>query len=108
VLTTAALRLLDDTQLAAVVAHERAHQAGRHHLLVALAALPTAAFGWMPACRHAREEVARLAELAADDIATARSPRLAVAGALLALGSAPPPLRHWAPAAPQPPPGSGG
>lgn len=89
VLTTAALRLLDDTQLAAVVAHERAHQAGRHHLLVALAALPAAAFGWMPAFRSARDEVARLAELAADDSATARSPRLAVAGALLALGSAP-------------------
>lgn len=91
VLTTAALRLLDDAQLAAVLAHERAHQAGRHHLLVALAALPAAAFGWMPAFRHARDEVARLAELAADDIATARSARLAVAGALLALGSAPAP-----------------
>jgi Zn-dependent protease with chaperone function len=89
VLTTAALRLLDDTQLAAVVAHERAHQAGRHHLLVALAALPAAAFGRVPAFRYARDEVARLAELAADDAATARSPRLAVAEALLALGSAP-------------------
>jgi Zn-dependent protease with chaperone function len=89
VVTTAALRLLDDTQLAAVVAHERAHQAGRHHLLVALAALPAAAFGRVPAFRHARDEVARLAELAADDAAAARSPRLAVAGALLALGSAP-------------------
>lgn len=89
VLTTAALRLLDDAQLAAVVAHERAHQAGRHHLLVALAALPAVAFGRVPAFRHARDEVTRLAELAADDAATARSPRLAVAGALLALGSAP-------------------
>jgi Zn-dependent protease with chaperone function len=88
VLTTAALRLLDDAQLAAVLAHERAHQAGRHHLLVALAGLPAAAFGWVPAFRHAGDEVARLAELAADDAATARSPRLAVAGALLALGSA--------------------
>jgi Zn-dependent protease with chaperone function len=89
VVTTGALRLLDDTQLAAVVAHERAHQAGRHHLLVALAALPAAAFGRVPAFRRAQDEVARLAELAADDVATARSPRLAVAEALLALGSAP-------------------
>jgi bla regulator protein blaR1 len=62
---------------------------GRHHLLVALAAVPGAAFGCVPAFRRARDEVARLAELAADDVATARSPRLAVAGALLALGSAP-------------------
>ena len=92
VLTTAALRLLDDTQLAAVLAHERAHQAGRHHLLVSLAAVPAAAFPWAPAFRHARDEVARLAELAADDVAAARSPRLAVAEALLTLGAAPAPL----------------
>ena len=55
VLTTAALRLLDDTQLTAVLAHERAHQSGRHHLLVSLAAIPAAAFPWVPAFRHARE-----------------------------------------------------
>jgi beta-lactamase regulating signal transducer with metallopeptidase domain len=89
VLTTAALRLLDDTQLAAVLAHERAHQAGRHHLLVALAALPAIAFPLVPAFAYGRDEVAKLAELAADDIAAARSPRLTVAEALLALGSAP-------------------
>jgi Peptidase family M48 len=88
VLTTAALRLLDETQLAAVLAHERAHQAGRHHLLVSLASVPAAAFPRIPAFRHARDEVARLAELAADDAAAARSPRLAVAEALLTLGSA--------------------
>jgi Zn-dependent protease with chaperone function len=88
VLTTAALRLLDDAQLAAVLAHERAHQAGRHHLLVSLAAVPAAAFPGVPAFRYARDEVARLAELAADDVAAARSPRLAVAEALLTLGEA--------------------
>jgi hypothetical protein len=43
----------------------------------------------VPAFRHARSEVARLAELAADDVAAARSPRLAVAEALLTLGAAP-------------------
>ena len=58
VLTTGALRLLDNVQLAAVVAHERAHQAGRHHLLVSLAAVPAAAFGRVAAFRHARDEVA--------------------------------------------------
>ena len=88
VLTTAALRLLDDAQLAAVLAHERAHQAGRHHLIVWLAAVPAAAFPGVPAFRFARDEVARLAELAADDVAAARSPRLAVAEALLTLGEA--------------------
>ncbi len=89
VVTTAALRALDEAQLAAVLAHERAHQAGRHHLLVALASVPAAAFPRVPGFRMARDEVARLAELAADDAAAARSPRLAVAEALLTLGTAP-------------------
>jgi len=96
VLTTAALRLLDEPQLAAVLAHERAHQAGRHHLLVSLAAVPAAAFPWVPAFRHTRDEVARLAELAADDAAARRSPRLAVAEALLTLGSVAGPAAAWA------------
>ena len=89
VLTTGALRVLDDTQLTGVLAHERAHQSGRHHLLVALAAVPAAAFPRVPAFRHARDQAARLAELAADDVAATRSPRLAVAEALLTLGTAP-------------------
>jgi Zn-dependent protease with chaperone function len=89
VVTTAALRALDEAQLAAVLAHERAHQAGRHHLLVSLGAAFAAAFPWMPAFRIVRDEVARLAELAADDAAAACSPRLAVAEALLTLGAAP-------------------
>ena len=89
VVTTGALRVLDEAQLAAVLAHERAHQAGRHHLLVSLGAVPAAAFPWVPAFRTVRDEVARLAELAADDVAAACSPRLAVAEALLTLGAAP-------------------
>lgn len=87
VLTTAAVRALDERQLTAVLAHEKAHQSGRHHLLVALAAAPAAAFPGVPGFRHARDQVARLAELAADDAAAAASPRLAVAEALLALGA---------------------
>jgi Zn-dependent protease with chaperone function len=89
VLTTAALSALDDDQVAAVLAHERAHQVGRHHLLVSAAASLRAAFPRVQAFSRAREQVARLTELAADDVAAARSPRLAVAGALLALGSPP-------------------
>jgi len=37
VLTTAAAAALDEVQLAAVLAHEGAHQRGHHHLLVSLA-----------------------------------------------------------------------
>jgi len=90
VLTTGAIDALDHVQLAAVLAHERAHQRGRHHLLVSLAGALAAAFPRIPAFRQAHEQVARLAELLADDAATAACPRLAVAGALLALGAAAP------------------
>ena len=48
VLTSAAVEALDDTQLAAVLAHERAHQRGRHHLLVSLAGSLAAAFPRVP------------------------------------------------------------
>jgi len=89
VLTSGALSVLDDAQVSAVLAHERAHQAGRHHLLVAAATALAVAFPGVPAFCRARDEVARLAELAADDVAAARSPRLVVANALLTLGAAP-------------------
>jgi Zn-dependent protease with chaperone function len=87
VLTSAALAALDDAQLAAVLAHERAHQRGRHHLLVALAGSLAAAFPRIPALRRGHEQVARLVELLADDAAAAASHRLDVAAALLALAA---------------------
>jgi beta-lactamase regulating signal transducer with metallopeptidase domain len=87
VLTTGAVAALDGAQLAAVLAHERAHQRGRHHLLVALARSLAAAFPRVPAFRLAHEQVARLAELLADDAAAAAAPRLTIAEALLALAA---------------------
>jgi Zn-dependent protease with chaperone function len=87
VVTTGAMDALDDGQLRAVLAHERAHLRGRHHLLVTFAAALCAAFPRVPAFRIASEEVARLAELRADDAASAAAHRLAVAGALLSLGA---------------------
>lgn len=91
VLTTAALGALDDVQLAAVLAHERAHQRGHHHLLVALAGSLAAAFPRIRAFQQGHEQVARLVELLADDAAAAASPRLKVAEALLNL-AAPAPI----------------
>jgi bla regulator protein blaR1 len=87
VLTTAALGALDDAGLAAVLAHERAHQRGHHHLLVALAGSLAAAFPRIRAFRQGHEQVARLVELLADDAAAAASPRLKVAEALLNLAA---------------------
>jgi len=87
VVTTGAIGALDAGQLRAVLAHERAHLHGRHHLLVTLAGALSAAFPRVPAFRIAAEQVARLAELRADDAASAAAHRLAVAGALLSLGA---------------------
>jgi hypothetical protein len=87
VVTTAAVAALDDSQLTAVLAHERAHQRGRHHLLVSLAGSLAAAFPRVPAFGRAHEQVARLTELLADDAAARVSHRLTVAEALLALGA---------------------
>ena len=87
VVTTAAIEALDDTQLTAVLAHERAHQRGRHHLLVLIAGSLAAAFPRVRALRYGQQEVTRLAELLADDMAARTAPRLAVAEALLALSA---------------------
>ncbi|MCK9872340.1 M56 family metallopeptidase [Nocardiopsis dassonvillei] len=85
VLTSAALAALDEAGLEAVLAHERAHLSGRHHLLVALTRGVERAFPFVRAFALARSETARLVELAADDAATLATDRLTVAGALLAL-----------------------
>lgn len=90
VVTTAALRALDGDRLAAVLAHERAHLRQRHHLLRATTQGLAEALPRVPALAVARDQVARLAELAADDAAAKRSGRLTVAAALLALAEAMP------------------
>ena len=90
VLTTGAIGALGDAQLRAVLAHERAHLRGRHHLLVNLAGALYAAFPRVPAFRKAHEQVILLAELAADDAASAASHRLAIAEALLSMSGAVP------------------
>jgi len=90
VVTTGAIGALDEGQLRAVLAHERAHLRGRHHLLVNLAGALYAAFPRVPAFRKAHEQVILLAELAADDAASTASHRLAIAEALLSMSGAAP------------------
>lgn len=97
VFTRAALDVLDEAQVAAVMAHERAHLTGHHHQLLAFT---TALARILPRSRLFTEgatSVARLAEMAADDAAARRHGRETVVGALLALcapgPSAPSPLR---------------
>jgi beta-lactamase regulating signal transducer with metallopeptidase domain len=87
VLTSAAIEALDDAQLTAVLAHERAHQRGHHHLLVLVAGSLAAAFPRVPAFRHGHERVTHLVELLADDEAAKTTSRLKTAEALLALSA---------------------
>jgi Zn-dependent protease with chaperone function len=93
ILTTAAVQALDPGQLDAVLAHERAHLAGRHHRLLALARIGRAVLPFLPLMRDAERQVARLVELHADDAATrVRDPRLlATALVVLATGAGPEP-----------------
>jgi Zn-dependent protease with chaperone function len=87
VLTTGALAVLDPPQLLAVLAHEHAHLAGRHHLLVTLGKATRAGFPAVPLFTRGAEEVARLAEMRADDVAARRSGRDTLLQALVAMGT---------------------
>ena len=87
VLTSGALAVLDPRQLTAVLAHERAHLAGRHHLLIVLTRGLAAAFPGVPLFTRGPAEVARLAEMCADDTAARLSSRPTLVTALLAMGT---------------------
>jgi beta-lactamase regulating signal transducer with metallopeptidase domain len=87
VLTSGALEVLDPQQLAAVLAHERAHLAGRHHLLLAATRSLAAVAPAVPLFARGAGEVARLAEMRADDVAARRGGRRPLIAALLAMGA---------------------
>lgn len=99
VLTSAALAVLDGQELSAVLAHERAHLRGRHHLVLAVADALARAVPFLPVFGWARAEQARLLEMLADDDAARGGGRLAVARALVRLAEAPTPARAPVPAA---------
>ncbi|WP_205324192.1 M56 family metallopeptidase [Glycomyces sp. YM15] len=86
--TSGALALLDRPELDAVLAHERAHLAGRHHLLVALAQTGKRAFGPLPLFARLPERIGHLVELAADDAAVRSASRATLARSLLSVATA--------------------
>jgi F0F1-type ATP synthase membrane subunit c/vacuolar-type H+-ATPase subunit K len=90
VLTSGALAVLDPAQLTAVLAHERAHLAGRHHLVTSLTRGLAASFPGVPLFTRGPAEVARLAEMCADDAATRHIDRRTLVAALLAMGTGTP------------------
>ncbi|QES07588.1 M56 family peptidase [Streptomyces venezuelae] len=87
VVSSGAVDTLTPAQLAAALAHERAHISGRHHLLVAATEAFAAVFARLPLARHGGAAVPLLLEMAADDRALRRCTRDALATALYALAS---------------------
>ena len=85
VISVGAMEVLNDEELSAVMDHERAHANGRHDIallpFVSLASL----LGWVPYVRRARGSVEALLEMAADDFASRRCSRHALASALVTM-----------------------
>ena len=88
IVSTGALGILSDEELAAVVAHERGHLRHHDHLVTAIAGALHLAFPRVPLLRDARHEIEILAEMAADDHARRDHSTDALASALLALAAA--------------------
>jgi Zn-dependent protease with chaperone function len=91
VVTTAARRALSRRQLWAALDHERAHLAGRHHLLLVLARAAGRAVPWLALFTRAAPALASLLEMRADDAAAHRHGRRTVAAAIAAMSRRPTP-----------------
>ncbi|MEV6166452.1 M56 family metallopeptidase [Streptomyces sp. NPDC052052] len=85
VVTTAALARLKGRQLDAVLAHEQGHAKARHDWLLHCSGALATGFPQVPVFAAFRDEMHRLVELAADDVASRRFGRLTIALALVGL-----------------------
>ncbi len=85
VVSRGALDALTGPELRAVLAHEQAHLAARHHLVLGSLHGLARAFRRLPLFARAPAEVARLLEMCADDAAARRHGVDAIAGALSSL-----------------------
>ncbi len=87
VISAGALDLLDQAELAAVLAHERAHLRARHDLVLLPFTALLRAFRWCAIAQEANREVALLVEMMADDRARRLLPARELATALLRVGA---------------------
>jgi beta-lactamase regulating signal transducer with metallopeptidase domain len=89
VITSPTLAVLATREIHAVLDHEREHLRRRHALQITWAEAVTGTLGRAGVLRKYATEERRLAELAADDAASARHGRRVVATALLAMSTHP-------------------
>jgi beta-lactamase regulating signal transducer with metallopeptidase domain len=87
VVSAGTLALLDAAELAAVLAHERAHLRARHDLVLLPFSALRQAFPHSRLVRQAHTEVALLVEMLADDRALRHRPARELATALLRVGA---------------------
>jgi bla regulator protein blaR1 len=87
VISAGTLDLLDQAELAAVLAHERAHLRARHDLVLLPFSALLRAFRWSALALEANSQVALLVEMMADDRARRRLPARELATALLRFGA---------------------
>jgi len=89
VLSRGLLERLTPDELAAVVAHERAHVEQRHDIVLVAFRAWHSALPWFPIAARAAEEVAVLVELLADDRARRTIPDDVLARAIASVAAAP-------------------
>lgn len=87
VLTSAAWSSLTSPELAAVLAHEQAHIAGRHHQVMMMLRAIAATLPRVPLMRQSAHAVAKLLEMCADDAAARRHGVDPLLGGLLAMAA---------------------
>ncbi|MGW6503375.1 M56 family metallopeptidase [Nonomuraea angiospora] len=88
VITRGALNGLHPSQVRAMIAHERAHLDGHHHLVLAAAQAIARMVPRLPLFARLRQEIPRLVEILADDAAAREHGRDTVATALVAVARA--------------------
>jgi len=89
VLSRGLLDRLPPAELAAVIAHERAHLTQRHDIVLVAFRAWHSALPWFPIAARAAEEVAVLVELLADDGARRTTPDDVLARAIATVAAAP-------------------
>ena len=90
VISAGALDLLDQAELAAVLAHERAHLRERHDLVLLPFTALARAFPWSVLVQRSYASVALLVEMLADDHAARQRPARELVTALIRVGAAGP------------------